>query len=92
MESIMSAEKECLLCGTKVGLHKHHIFFGTANREISEEYGCWCWLCYYHHNGSSDGVHFNKEFDKRLKKATQLKFMERYPDKDFIKIFGRSYL
>jgi len=92
MESIISNEKECLLCGTKVGLHKHHIFFGTANREVSEEYGCWCWLCYKHHNGSSEGVHFNKRFDDRLKKATQKKFMEKYPDKDFIKIFGKSYL
>ncbi len=99
MESLMSNERECLVCKSTRNLHKHHIFFGSANRKQSEKYGCWCYLCARHHNMSSEGVHFNKELDQRLKKHCQsLWELEYYwecqtkPREDFIEIFGRSYL
>jgi len=91
-KSIISNDHECLLCQTTLNLHKHHIFFGTGKRALSEKYGCWCYLCAAHHNMSDQAVHFNKELDNELKKLTQEKFQEVYPDLDFIKIFGRSYL
>ena len=40
---------------------------------------------------SNEGVHFNKDLDNGLKQLTQKKFEETYPDKDFLKIFGRNY-
>lgn len=92
MQSIVNNEKQCLVCGSTYNLHKHHIFFGSANRKLSEKYGCWCYLCARHHNMSSEGVHFNKPLDTKLKKHTQKKFNEVYPELDFMRIFGKNYL
>ena len=91
-KSIISNERECLVCKTTFDLHKHHIFYGMAKRKISEHYGCWCYLCARHHNMSNEGVHFNKTLDTKLKQLTQRRFMELYPNLDFIKVFGKSYL
>lgn len=90
-KSIISDEKKCIVCGTTLNIHKHHIFMGNAYRRISEEYGCWCYLCYHHHNGSNDGVHFNRYLDLKLKRLAQERFESVHPEKDFIKIFGRNY-
>lgn len=92
MRSIVNNERECLVCGSTYNLHKHHIYYGTANRKLSEKYGCWCYLCARHHNMSSEGVHFNKPLDTKLKEFTQKKFNEVYPDLDFMRIFGKNYL
>ena len=90
-KSIISNERECLVCKTPYNLHKHHVFEGTANRKKSEKYGCWCYLCAKHHNLSNEGVHYNKALDKKLKKYAQSNFEEAYPELDFLKIFGRNY-
>lgn len=92
MRSIISNERECLVCGLTYNLHKHHIFYGTANRKLSEQYGCWCYLCARHHNMSNSGVHFDKGLDKNLKEFAQKKFNEVYPELDFKQIFGKNYL
>lgn len=93
MKSIIQAEKECFICGTKEPLHKHHVF-GGANRKLSDEHGCWVWLCASHHNMTDIGVHFNKPFDVTLKKFTQTIWeQENKGGHDgFRKIFGKSYL
>ena len=91
-ESIISNKKECLVCKTNYNLHRHHIFYGSANRKKSEKFGCWCYLCANHHNMSNAGVHFDKELDKKLKIYTQKRFLEVYPNENFLKIFGRNYL
>ena len=88
MKSIMSNEKVCYVCGSP-NVHKHHIFYGTANRRLSEQYGCWCYLCPAHHNMSGAGVHFNKELDIQLKQECQRRFND---DERFIRIFGRNYM
>lgn len=92
MKSIISNEKQCLICGSTYNLHRHHIFGGVANRKLSEQYGCWCYLCARHHNMSNDGVHFSKSLDTNLKQFGQQKFIEAYPELDFMKIFGKNYL
>ena len=92
MKSIIDNEKQCLVCGSTSGLHKHHIFFGTSNRKLSEKYGCWCYLCGRHHNLSNVGVHSNRQLDINLKQFAQEKFNEVYPELDFREIFGKSYL
>ena len=60
--------------------------------EESEKYGLKVWLCPFHHNMSSQGVHFDKELDIRLKRVAQKKFEEHYPNVDFVQLFGRNYL
>ena len=95
-KSIINNEKECFVCRTKANpsdIHKHHIFYGTANREISEKQGCWVYLCSYHHNMSNEGVHFNWCFDIMLKKYCQYVWEQEKGTRDeFRKLFGKSYI
>lgn len=92
MRSIVSNERQCLICETTHNLHQHHIFFGAGRRKISDKYGCWCYLCARHHNMSNEGVHFNSVLDRKLKQYTQKRFNEVYPELDFLRIFGKNYL
>lgn len=93
MESIIQKTKECYVCNTTYNLHKHHIFYGTSNRKLSEKYGCWCYLCAYHHNMSDAGVHFNKDLDRTLKQECQIKWEKINGSRnDFIKVFGKSFI
>lgn len=79
------------MCKTTIGLHKHHIYEGTDGRQKSEQYGCWCYLCGKHHNLSNEGVHFNPYLDNKIKRYTQEKFTEVYPNIDFMSVFNRNY-
>lgn len=88
----MQAEKECYICGRKSELHKHHIFYGNANRKISEYEGCWMWLCARHHNMSDEGIHFNRKLDIEVKQECQRKWQELHPNESFIELFGKSWL
>lgn len=90
MKSIVQSDKRCFVCGSTT-VHKHHVFSG-ANRKNSEDHGCWVYLCPRHHNGSDNGVHFNKMFDTYLKQFTQRKFEETHTREEFMKIFKKNYL
>lgn len=92
MKSIISNERFCLVCGSPMNIHKHHIYEGSGRRKLSEQYGCWCYLCARHHNMSNQGVHFNKVLDLKLKQQCQKAFEWNHTRDDFIKIFGRNYL
>lgn len=94
IESIVSNKKECFKCHSILGLHKHHIFFGTANRKKSDKDGCWIWLCGIHHNLSNAGIHFDKKFDLEVKKITEQKWIEYYDEnvEGFIARYGKNYL
>lgn len=91
--SILSDEMVCYICGSTWQLEKHHVF-GASNRNKSEEDGCTCYLCRYHHTGSSMSVHMNSQLAWDLKRKTQLKWMETYnkTEEDFRRRYGRSYL
>jgi hypothetical protein len=69
----------------------HEVFFGNPNARLSQDYGMTIKLCYKHHQGDN-GVHFNDELNRKLKREYQLKFIEMYPDKDFYSIFKKNYL
>lgn len=92
-KSIISNEPECLVCKSTLSLARHHVFAGNPNRQISEKYGCWVYLCGYHHNLSNHGVHYDKSLDLSIKQLTQRKWESLNGNReDFIKTFGRSYL
>lgn len=91
-KSIMQMERRCYVCGTTYNLHEHHIFFGTANRKKSETYGFKVYLCWYHHNMSDEGVHFNRELDLKLKRDCQSMFEKTHSRDEFMKIIGKNYL
>ena len=91
-KSIWSNEETCIVCGTPLNLHRHHVYGGVAYRDKSEQYGCWVYLCAYHHNMSSNGIHFNKKLNEQVKQECQRKFEAKYPEVNFREIFGKSYL
>lgn len=91
MKSILQKEKECLVCKTN-NVAEHHVFYGTANRKKSDEFGLVVWLCPRHHNASNAGVHFNKHLDLKIKQMAQRKFEELYSHEKFMQEFGRNWL
>ena len=90
--SILDNNKCCYICGRGYPLHKHHIFYGTGRRQLSDDYGCWVYLCPMHHNMSNRGVHMNRELDLYLKERAQIAFEEKYGHERYMKVFGRNYI
>ena len=92
-KSIIQKEMDrCFICGTTRNLHIHEVFFGTANRQKSIDWGCYCKICNYHHNGSDNSVHFNRKMRHDLQVFTQRKFEELYGHEKFMEVFGKNYL
>lgn len=93
VRSILQRNEACYVCGTTLNLHLHHVFYGTANRKISDADGCVIYLCQRHHTGDQ-GVHHDRKLDLTIKAKCQIEYM-RQNDKtieDFIARYGRSYL
>ena len=85
----------CAICGKEHGgLHKHHVFFGTANRQLSEEDGMVVYLCPDCHEHGARAVHRNHETDLALKQAAERVWIsDRDADEDaFRSRYGRSWL
>lgn len=82
----------CYICNRTGYLHTHHVFYGTANRKKSDQYGCVVALCPKHHNMSNDSVHFNKNLDMMLKARCQKAFEDKYDHETFMKVFNRNYI
>lgn len=92
MRSIIQNEKKCYLCGSTVGLERHHCIFGDGWRKLADKYGLTVWLCGYHHRDNRNGVHGNNELAKQLKKVAQGAFEKKYSHEKWMQIFGRNYL
>ena len=84
----------CAVCGKEHGLHKHHVFYGTANRQLSEEDGMVVYLCPDCHEHGARAVHRNHETDVALKQAAERVWMaDREADEDAFRArYGRSWL
>ena len=91
-KSIMQTEKECYITKRTDNLERHHVFFGTGMRQLSEKYGLTVWLTHDAHNEPPDGVHHCIAANRKLQQDGQRAFETLYPDLDFMKIFGRNYL
>lgn len=91
MKSLFSDEKVCYICGSP-NVHKHHVY-GGYRRTDSERYGCWLYLCPYHHTGDK-GVHFNKALADELKAECQRMCMKEHDMtvEAFRIVFNRSYI
>ena len=93
MKSILQSEKECYICHTTQNLQLHRVFYGTANRKLSDEDGCVVYLCQMHHTGRL-GIHFNKAENLKLKEEMERAWIE-YCGKtkeDFIRRYGRNFI
>ena len=83
--------ESCVVCGNP-HINHHHVFYGVANRKISDRYGYIIPLCQKHHTGNG-GIHFNKDMDLHWKQRAQRHFEANHGTRDdFRRIFGRSYL
>lgn len=93
MKSILQDKKESYISGSTYNLEEHHIFFGTANRNISEKQGFKVWLTSEEHRGTH-GVHgkYGRKLDLRLKQDAQRKYEEKNTREEFIKLIGKNYL
>lgn len=92
-KSIISNEKECFVCGSKMALEKHHIYAG-AFRNKSDRYGCWIWLCSYHHR-LEGGVGYNNPIhwrDLEFRSMCQKKFEMLHSHKEFMQEFKIDYI
>ena len=92
MRSIIQTEKRCYLCGSTVGLEKHHCMHGSGWRQRADRWGLTVWLCYRCHRDGKNGVHGNNEIDLKLKRLAQETFEKKYSREKWIEIFGRNYL
>ena len=94
MKSIIQNKKECFECMSYSNLEEHHIFFGVANRKLSEKDGLKVWLCHYHHRGEK-GVHGRDghTLDMYLKSIAQIAYMQHYnkTKEEFIQRYGKNY-
>lgn len=91
--SIVQPELDrCWFCGARQNLHTHEIFFGSANRKKSIEWGLYVKLCPQHHNMGNKCVHNNKQMDLELKKAGQRIFEKMHSREKFMSIFHKNYL
>lgn len=66
----------CWICQNP-NVVRHHIYGGHGRRPISDEEGCYVYLCPAHHNMSDFGVHFDKKLDTALKQQCQVKWEKR---------------
>lgn len=93
MKSILQDKKESYISGATYGLEEHHIYFGTANRKISEQNGFKVWLTHKEHRGTY-GVHgmFGHELDLKLKQECQKEYEKTHTRGEFINLIGKSFL
>ena len=76
------------------GLHRHEVFFGTANRQKSIRDGLVIFLTPEMHNMSNKGIHFNRNFDIAAKRSGERAWLDYYGKTidDFIHEYGKNYL
>lgn len=90
---MIQSRKECIVCRSTRNLHRHHIFYGSANRKNSERFDLTCWLCQDHHE-STYGVHgkYGENLNRELKELAQREFEKNHTREEFVHIFGRNYI
>ena len=76
------------------GLHRHEVFFGTANRQKSIRDGLVIFLTPELHNMSNKEIHFNRNFDILAKRSGERVWLDYYGKTidDFIHEYGKNYL
>ena len=76
------------------GLHRHEVFFGTANRQKSIRDGLVIFLTPELHNMSDNGIHFNRNFDIAAKRSGERAWLDYYGKTidNFIHEYGKNYL
>ena len=92
--SILGSRKgRCYLCGRYIHTEVHHIFEGTANRTLSEDYGLKVDLCVECHKFGPNAVHRDPDVMEDLHRQGQEAFEAQIGSREeFMRIFGRNWL
>ena len=90
-KSIVQRDERCFFCGRTIGLERHHILGGVANRKLSEKFGLWVWLCQNCHTGS-DGAQYDRKKNQSLKRLGQIAFEARHSHDEWMDIFKKNYI
>ena len=70
-------------------IHVHHVF-GAANKAKSEKYGFIIPLRADWHDLADYGIHFDRDFDLRIKRECQDYWLANYGTREeFINVFGK---
>lgn len=88
----LKGAKQCFICQSTINVEKHHIFYGTSNRKNADKYGLTVHLCRFHHRDKKQGVHFDRDLDRELKKLAQKMFERKHGHERFMEVFGKNYL
>lgn len=87
--SIITDDTEsCFVCGRKGRIQKHHAIHGTGRKALADAYNLVIPLCPECHAELHDR---NPQLDKWVQAKAQEAFEQYYPDKSFLKIFGKNY-
>lgn len=100
--SIIQDKKECFICRAlsdgigevkSEGLERHHIMFGysSKDRDYSEHFGLWVWLCPAHHKTDELAPHVSKRTNIALRKVAQAAFEQKHSHEEWMRIFRVNY-
>lgn len=100
--SIIQERKECFICRAlsdgigevkSEGLERHHIMFGysSKDRDYSEHFGLWVWLCHEHHREGELSPHKSKRTNIALRKVAQAAFEQKHSHEEWMRIFRVNY-
>lgn len=88
-DSIMTTEQGvCYVCRIQGETARHELFYGTANRKKSKEWGTWINVCPRCHAL----IHARPQDFVYLKVAGQRQFVYNFGQKLFMETFGKNYL
>ena len=88
---VQRGDQRCFFCGKTVGLERHHILGGVANRPLSERWGLWVYCCHDCHTGK-DGVQYDRKKADSLKRLGQIAFEARHSHDEWMNIFKKNYI
>lgn len=75
--SIIQFSRGCLICGNP-NTERHHLIYGNANRQLSDQDGLYVELCKKHHTGGADSVHLNPTIAKWSRIAGEMAWINTY--------------
>lgn len=83
----------CIETGEKGNIHIHEVFFGTADRKKSIEWGCCIPLIERMHDTNfPTSIHNDKGMNYRYKRLMQKAFEEKYGHEKFMEVFIKNNL
>lgn len=87
-KSIITDDTEhCYICDSPY-VECHHCIYGNGKRALADAYMLTVGLCHSHH---MELHQTNPQMAKYFKRLAQEAFEKHYPEKDFIKVFGKNY-